>query len=178
MKRRLPVMVVSASSQSETNRDDRLTRSLSRRVLLVYWAVYLGSCGHVVVTPERIRFRSLLAWKTKTGTAAAATASTATTNPGGTGEVEHDQINVLDPVTGKCQVTEPQLQNAKVRTLVDVPLEDILVLRKTKSVSVGIWGIDGLEVKSNTGASLVFSSFAKRDEAFNRILALSPQNWK
>jgi len=91
---------------------------------------------------------------------------------------EENQISVLDPKTGQCQVTESQLQGAKVRTLVDLRLESILQLKKTRSVNVvGVWGLDGLEVKSRGGKIHQFQSIVKRDEAFNRILALAPQNW-
>ncbi|UZJ51443.1 hypothetical protein CBS101457_000763 [Exobasidium rhododendri] len=137
----------------------------------VYWAVYLGSCGHVVVTPERIRFRSLFARKMNIDVAAGGDLA-------GAEESEQNQVSVLDPVTGKCQVTESQLKTAKVRTLVDLQLESVTQLRKMKSVSVGVWGIDGLEVKSKGGKVHLFSSIVKRDEAFNRILALSSQGWK
>lgn len=101
-----------------------------------------------------------------------------TEEEGGEEEVGDEQsVNVLDATTGKVQVNETQLKGAKVRTLVDLRLESIIQLRKTKSVSVGVWGIDGLEVRSRGGKVHQFSSIVKRDEAFNRILALSPQNW-
>jgi hypothetical protein len=125
----------------------------------VYWAVYNGSCGHVVITPDKLRFRSMFARKMSADPSS------------------EEQVDVLDAQTGEVQVSQAQADAAVVRTLVDVKLENVVQLKKTKTVNVAIWGIDGLEVRSRGGKVFQFSSIVKRDEAFNRILALAPQYW-
>ena len=117
-----------------------------------------------MVNAERIRFRSLFARKMPT-------ADTQTADD------DDEQMPVMDAATGECQVSQSQLEGASVRTLLDVRLESVVQLTKTKAVSVGVWGIDGLEVRCRGGKAHRFANIVRRDEAFNRILALAPQNW-
>ncbi|CAO1615053.1 unnamed protein product [Sympodiomycopsis kandeliae] len=189
-----------------------------------YWCVYGGVCGHLVVTPKSIFFRSLFARRPRGRRGQLTSASkTSLNSEGGSSSTGHSTIDdqpLLDAETGALTIPESSLSDPslqpKVKILLEIPLERIVGLKKvtnkTPSVlkeasnwtSMGkklnqiIKGEGGLEVtlerkrrrrnmsvdsmKSTDteldDTALLFAQMRKRDEAFNRLLALTPRQWE
>lgn len=157
-----------------------------------YWGLYEGCCGHLVITPQGVLFRSLFAKRPrgKRGTAIDSSSSTSLDQP------------LLDPNTGDLTLPASELerQQPKVKVLLEFKLDDVRGLKKLDSRYLPYgskWNplaLDGrgeglaitLEeiVINDAGRKrkekrvVEFAQVMKRNEAFNRLVALAPQQWK
>lgn len=199
-----------------------------------YWCLHDGICGHLVVTPQSVVFRSLFAKRPRgrrgqvtTTAAASASRTSLQSDASGSGSGGEDQP-LIDPSTGDLTVPESTLTDPsslpKVKVLREIPLSRIVGLKKIKDASsspprsavkeasnwtkVGktfnqlLQGEGGLQIiiekprnrrrktggsissteggdgdSEDEGTELDFLHLIKRDEAFNRLLALTPRQW-
>lgn len=151
-----------------------------------FWAVHDGCCGHLVVTPQDVLFRSLFAKKPR-GRRGGSDTSTQLSQRVGQGPEEQP---VLDARTGSLNVPEADLAASppKIRILFECKLEHVKGIKKLSSFGKGSlqsgssWSLaagEGLRLilKGRRG-DVDFWQVRKRDEAFNRLLALAPQQWE
>ncbi|RUP43075.1 hypothetical protein BC936DRAFT_137660 [Jimgerdemannia flammicorona] len=61
---------------------------------------------------------------------------------------------------------------------VDLPLEEIVGVKKSKSINLLFWHTDGLEITTADGRTLTFDNVAHRDECFNKLIAVSGKKWQ
>lgn len=90
-----------------------------------------GSCGHLIITPQRVLFKSLFSRK-----------------PASTDDEDSDSEGepVIDATTGEALVAPAALEQAKITTLLDARLENLVALKKVRSVGVGTWTTNGLQI--------------------------------
>lgn len=149
-----------------------------------FWAVYDGCCGHLVITPHAVIFRSLFARRPR-GRRGMVLGAQALMKVAG----DTDDQPLVDARTGKLTLPESELADSlpKVKLLLECKLEHIRGIKKLSAFGAGglqagsSWSLaagEGLKIvlKGRRG-EVDFWQVRKRDEAFNRLLALTPQQW-
>lgn len=155
-----------------------------------FWALYDGCCGHVVITPQMVLFRSLFAKRPRGRRGLSLAAA-----PGTAGAVDDEQP-LLD-ARGSLTIPESELSSSsspppKVKVLFQCKLDAVKgikklsppVVRATRGgvVTGSTWSMaagEGLRlVLKGRRGEVDFFQVRGRDEAFNRLLALAPQQWQ
>ncbi|RUS16449.1 LOW QUALITY PROTEIN: hypothetical protein BC937DRAFT_91183 [Endogone sp. FLAS-F59071] len=85
-------------------------------------------------------------------------------------------------LVGKLVITSTHLIFKALKVVggkveVDLPFHDIVGVKKTKSINLLFWHTDGLEITTTSGKTLVFEHVARRDECFNKLIAVSGKKW-
>jgi hypothetical protein len=175
-----------------------------------YWSIYDNCCGHLVITPQTITFRSLFAKRPRGRrgmSTSVSTSSSLDTDPSGSisGSSSLEQP-ILDPLTGELTIPASELekQPPKVKILLQVDIAQVRGLKKLDSRylpygskwSATVARGEGLRVMvkmppgaagtgvgtaQGTKGGLVevdFWQVVKRNEAFNRLVALVPREWE
>ncbi|PWN27491.1 hypothetical protein BDZ90DRAFT_180563 [Jaminaea rosea] len=152
-----------------------------------FWAVYDGCCGHVVITPHAVLFRSLFAKRPRGRRGLSVNASASNVD---------DEQPLLDARTGQLTVPESELASEsapppKVKVLFQCKLDAVKGIKKlapagsragAMALGSSTWGLaagEGLRlVLKGRRGEVDFYQVRGRDEAFNRLLALAPQQWQ
>ncbi|KAI8582789.1 hypothetical protein K450DRAFT_226914 [Umbelopsis ramanniana AG] len=77
---------------------------------------------------------------------------------------------------GMLQFRTTRVAGAKI--LIDYDTDDIVRLRKTKSIDLMLWHTNGLSIDMNDGETIHFENVMKRDDCFNALLAASGKKLK
>lgn len=64
------------------------------------------------------------------------------------------------------------------RVLVYYLWQDIVGVKKTKSIDVLVWHTNGLDVTTADGDELHFDNVIKRDDCFNKLVAAAGDQWR
>ncbi|KAI9322399.1 hypothetical protein BX666DRAFT_2022878 [Dichotomocladium elegans] len=86
-------------------------------------------------------------------------------------------------IPGRLVLTEKGLQFRAsrvtgARVLVYYYWADIVSVRKTKSIDLVVWHTNGLSIKTVDGEELLFENVIKRDDCFNRLVAIAGDQWR
>ncbi|KAG0284850.1 hypothetical protein BGZ96_010815 [Linnemannia gamsii] len=83
---------------------------------------------------------------------------------------------------GKLVITEEALQFRSAKLLghdveSQIYWENIDTIKKSKSMSVGIWSMPGIDVTDVNGQVTTFHNVVKRDDAFRKLVLTSGKKW-